>query len=72
MLAAVATACHDRAPCGAPPGRPALVTSVGLTRGAETIAAMALLGLRWSPDPATSDVLLLGYPNLRLDRKSVV
>jgi LmbE family N-acetylglucosaminyl deacetylase len=27
---------------------------------------MALLGLTWSADPATSDVLLLGYPNLRL------
>jgi LmbE family N-acetylglucosaminyl deacetylase len=66
LLAAVATACHDRSPCGAPPGRPALVTSVGLTRGMETIAAMALLGLRWSPDPAASDVLLLGYPNLHL------
>jgi LmbE family N-acetylglucosaminyl deacetylase len=27
---------------------------------------MALLGLRWSADPARSDVVLLGYPNLRL------
>jgi LmbE family N-acetylglucosaminyl deacetylase len=27
---------------------------------------MAVLGLTWSADAATSDVLLLGYPNLRL------
>jgi LmbE family N-acetylglucosaminyl deacetylase len=66
LLVGLATGCHDRAPCGAAPGRAAIATSVGLTRGGETIAAMAVLGLAWSPDPARSDVLLLGYPNLRL------
>jgi LmbE family N-acetylglucosaminyl deacetylase len=37
-----------------------------MVRGGETIAAMALLGLHWSEDPAQTDVVLLGYPNLRL------
>src|SRR5689334_6178262 len=63
----VASGCRDRTPCGAAPGRSAIATSVGITRGGETIRAMAELGLRWSADPATSDVLLLGYPNLRLE-----
>jgi LmbE family N-acetylglucosaminyl deacetylase len=58
--------CHGRSACDAPPGRPAIAASVGLTRGAETIRAMALLGLRHADDAAASDVLLLGYPNLRL------
>jgi LmbE family N-acetylglucosaminyl deacetylase len=58
--------CHDRAPCGATAGRPAIAASVGITRGGETIHAMAALGLGWSADPKASDVLLLGYPNLRL------
>jgi LmbE family N-acetylglucosaminyl deacetylase len=66
ILLVLATACHDREPCGAKQGRPAIATSVGLARGAETIRAMALLGLTWSPDATASDVLLLGYPNLRL------
>lgn len=65
-MLAVASGCHDRAPCGAAPGRAAIATTVGLTRGGETIRAMALLGLAWSADAAASDVLLLGYPNLRL------
>ena len=66
LLLVLASGCHDRSPCGAAPGRAALATSVGLTRGGETIGAMSVLGLGWSPDPAASDVLLLGYPNLRL------
>ena len=40
--------------------------AVGITRGAETIRAMALLGLRWAAEPASSDVLLLGYPNMKV------
>jgi LmbE family N-acetylglucosaminyl deacetylase len=66
MALVIAIGCHDRSPCGAPSGRPAIAASVGITRGGETIRAMAVLGLTWSADPAASDVLLLGYPNLRL------
>ena len=39
---------------------------MGLRRDAESVAAMEVLGLRWSADPHRSDVLLLGYPDLGL------
>jgi len=48
---------------GAPRGWPARVAYLGLTRNRETVAAMSLLGLQWSLDPATSDIVFLGYPN---------
>ena len=47
----------------APRGWPARVAYLGLTRNRETIGAMSLLGLRWSLDAASSDILFLGYPN---------
>ena len=53
---------------GARPGWPARVSRLGIRRGKETIAAMALLGLRFTRDPRTSDVLLLGYPNYGLEQ----
>jgi len=52
--------------CGAPAGRPSVAAAVGITRGEEAIRAMRRLGLEWSEDPASSDILLLGYPNLGL------
>jgi LmbE family N-acetylglucosaminyl deacetylase len=53
--------------CGARPGWPARVARLGVRRGNETIAAMALLGLRFSRDPRSSDVFLLGCPNYDLE-----
>jgi LmbE family N-acetylglucosaminyl deacetylase len=53
--------------CGARPGWPARVARLGVRRGSETIAAIALLGLRFSRDPQSSDVFLLGYPNYDLE-----
>lgn len=46
---------------------PARLAGLGILRGRETIAAMALLGLRFTRDPRTSDVFLLGYPNYGLE-----
>jgi len=37
--------------------------SYGALRTRETVAAMGVLGLRWRPDPAESDILFLGYPD---------
>jgi LmbE family N-acetylglucosaminyl deacetylase len=54
--------------CGARPGWPARVARLGVRRGTETIAGMALLGLRFTRDPRSSDVFLLGYPNYGLER----
>jgi LmbE family N-acetylglucosaminyl deacetylase len=65
-LAALVAACHRDSVCGAPPGRPSRSASVGITRGAETIRAMALLDVHWASDAASSGVLLLGYPNLKV------
>ncbi len=48
---------------GAKAGPAARCVRYGLERGREAIAAMALLGLRWSCDPRRSDVWLLGYRN---------
>jgi LmbE family N-acetylglucosaminyl deacetylase len=53
--------------CGARPGWPTRVARLGVSRGRETIAAMALLGLRFTRDPRSSDVFLLGYPNHGLE-----
>ena len=53
--------------CGARPGRPARVARLGVRRGRESVGAMKLLGLRFSRDPATSDVFFLGYPNYGLE-----
>jgi LmbE family N-acetylglucosaminyl deacetylase len=49
--------------CGARPGWPTRVARLGVCRGHETIAAMALLDLHFTRDPRSSDVFLLGYPN---------
>ena len=53
--------------CGARRGRPARVARLGVRRGRESIEAAGLLGLRFSLDPTTTDVLLLGYPNYGLE-----
>jgi LmbE family N-acetylglucosaminyl deacetylase len=53
--------------CGARPGWPTRLARLGVRRGNETIAAMALLGLRYTRDPRSSDVFLLGYPNYGLE-----
>jgi LmbE family N-acetylglucosaminyl deacetylase len=53
--------------CGARPGWPTRVARLGVRRGSETIAAMALLGLRFTRNVRSSDVFLLGYPNLGLE-----
>ena len=53
--------------CGARPGWPTRVARLGVCRGRETIDALAHLGLRFSRDPRTSDVFLLGYPNYGLE-----
>jgi LmbE family N-acetylglucosaminyl deacetylase len=65
-LALLATSCGERQPCGAPPGAASKAAALGLRRDAESVAAMEVLGLRWSADPRRSDVLLLGYPDLEL------
>ncbi len=52
--------------CRAPtnPGRGS--AQLGLLRDAETIAAMGELGLNWSTDLATTDIVFLGYPDSKL------
>lgn len=65
-LAIVATSCGERRACGATPGAASKSAALGLRRGAESVAAMEVLGLRWSADPRRSDVFLLGYPDLGL------
>jgi LmbE family N-acetylglucosaminyl deacetylase len=52
---------------GARLGWPVRIAGLGVRRGRETIAAMALLGLRFTRNPRTSDVFLLGYPNYGLE-----
>src|SRR5882672_1766261 len=63
FVVAWAIGCRAPAPCGAPG---AVATGRGLRRGAETVAAMAELGLAVGARPEGSDVFLLGYPNLGL------
>src|SRR5262249_7630062 len=52
--------------CGAARGAASRAAALGLRRDAESVAAMEVLGLRWSADPRRSDVFLLGYPDLGL------
>ena len=63
LLALGAAACGERRLCGVA-ASPAIER--GLRRGAETLAAMQLLGLTAAARPETSAVFLLGYPNLGL------
>jgi LmbE family N-acetylglucosaminyl deacetylase len=49
--------------CGARRGFPSRVAAFGLRRNREAIDALAVLGLRWSPDPRRTDIFFLGYPN---------
>src|SRR4029077_11633459 len=63
-LVLLATSCGERQTCGAAPGAASKAATLGLRRDAESVAAMEVLGLRWSADPKRSDVLLLGYPDL--------
>jgi len=66
LALAVVTAGCARDYCGAPPGKAAAGAARGLGRDRETVAAMAILGLMWSPDPHKSDIFFLGYPDLGL------
>jgi LmbE family N-acetylglucosaminyl deacetylase len=52
--------------CGAPEGANAGQARYGLARDKETIAAMALLDVPWSPSIAASRVFFLGYPDAAL------
>jgi LmbE family N-acetylglucosaminyl deacetylase len=65
-LMLLATSCGERQSCGAAPGAASKAAALGLRRDAESVAAMEVLGLRWSADPRRSDVFLLGYPDLGL------
>src|SRR4029077_867622 len=60
--------CGERTVCEAPPGEASAAASRALRRDEETRVAMAVLGLHADPDPAKSEVLFLGYPNLALER----
>jgi LmbE family N-acetylglucosaminyl deacetylase len=62
----LATGCGGGRPCETARGAASNAAARGLRRAAESVAAMAVLGLRWSDDPRRSDVLLLGYPDLGL------
>ncbi len=55
--------------CGAASGNPATNVQYGLTRSAETRNAMALLGLQWTPNLATTNIIFLGYPQNGLARR---
>src|SRR5262249_9082432 len=65
-LVGLTMGCGERRPCGAEPGHGAAAASYGVRRAGETVAAMQVLGLRWSKDPHDTEVFLLGYPNLGL------
>jgi LmbE family N-acetylglucosaminyl deacetylase len=65
-LALLAMSCGERQHCGAAPGAASKSAALGLRRAAESVAAMEVLGLRWSADPRRSEVFLLGYPGLGL------
>ncbi len=52
--------------CGAAAGSAAGAAARGLLRDGETRTAMALLGLHWSANLATTDIIYLGYPDGRL------
>jgi len=63
MAWSMAVACGHPDACGVR-ANPSILR--GLRRGAETLDAMRVLGLRADPRPQTSEVFLLGYPNLGL------
>ena len=65
-LAVLALSCGGGRPCGIAPGAASRAAARGLRRGAESVAALEVLGLHWSADPHRSDVFLLGYPDLGL------
>src|SRR5262245_12921230 len=65
-LVMLATGCGERGPCGVARGAASRSVTRGLSREAETVAAMQVLGLRWSADPHRSDVFFLGSPDLGL------
>jgi LmbE family N-acetylglucosaminyl deacetylase len=65
-LVALTMGCGERRPCGTQPGHGAAAAEYGVRRARETVAAMQVLGLRWSADPHDTDVFLLGYPNMGL------
>src|SRR5581483_8355714 len=48
---------------GARAGSASSTVRYGIRRARETVAAMGVLGLRFSRDPTRSDILLLGYRN---------
>ena len=53
----------DTGYCGASSGAPATTAHYGLRRDGETLAAMSLLGLVRTSDPASTRVFFLGYPD---------
>src|SRR5262245_55481242 len=65
-LLLLAAGCGERGPCGVAQGAASRSVARGLSREAETVAAMQVLGLRWSADPHRSEVFFLGYPDLGL------
>ena len=56
--------------CGAASGTPAATAAYGLQRHGETRQAMGLLGLQWSANLGTTDIIFLGYPDGKLDEIS--
>lgn len=49
--------------CGTSGSNESNAAQTGLRRGGETLDAMAVLGLSWSPNTAASDIFFLGYPD---------
>jgi hypothetical protein len=54
-LMALTMGCGERRPCGTEPGHGAAAAEYGVRRAGETVAAMQVLGLRWSADPHDTD-----------------
>src|ERR687891_829966 len=52
--------------CGAETGTDAAAAAYGLQRNGETLQAMGMLGLQWSANLATTDIIFLGYPDGKL------
>jgi LmbE family N-acetylglucosaminyl deacetylase len=52
--------------CNAPGPEEQRAAGYGLMRGAETQAGMQALGLTWTPNLATTEVIFLGYPGMRI------
>jgi LmbE family N-acetylglucosaminyl deacetylase/regulation of enolase protein 1 (concanavalin A-like superfamily) len=53
--------------CNAPGSAEQQVAAYGLERNAETKGAMELLGLSWSANLASTEIIFLGYPDGRVD-----